>query len=94
MVLAVWLPGARYRIYEPGNGREIPVHVPGADSIYDFDELDEICHWQREEAEKEWRNKEAKVPLTRTQQHDLGGTLVQIRASKEFRKENLHGRYW
>ena len=51
MVLGVWLPGERYRIYEPGNGREMTVHIPGADSIYDVDELDEICHWQREEAE-------------------------------------------
>ena len=94
MVLCVWLPGERYRIYETGTKREMTVHIPGADSIYDVDELDEICHWQREEAEKEWQNKEDKVPLTRTQQHDLGGTLVEIRASKEFTKENLHGRYW
>ena len=70
------------------------VHIPGADSIYDVDELDEICHWQREEAEKEWQSQEPKKPLTRAQQHDLGGTLVEIRASKEFTKENLHGRYW
>jgi len=88
MVLGVWLPGERYRIYEPGNGREITVHIPGADSIYDIDELDEICHWQREEAEKEWQSNEKKTPLTRPQQHDLGGTLVEIRASKEFKKEN------
>ena len=94
MVLGVWLPGERYRIYEPGTDNEIIVMIPGADSIYDADELNEICHWQREEAEKEWRNKEAKVPLTRSQQHDLGGTLVEVRASKEFSKENLHGRYW
>jgi len=94
MVLGVWLPGERYRIYEPGNGREMTVHIPGADTIYDVDELNEICHWQREEAEKEWQNKEAKSPLTKVQQHDLGGTLVEIRASKEFRKESLHGRYW
>ena len=94
MVLGVWLPGERYRIYEPWNGREMTVHIPGADSIYDVDELDEICHWQREEAEKEWQNKVDKPQLTRTQQHDLGGTLVEIRASKEFTKENLHGRYW
>ena len=94
MVLGVWLPGDRYRIYEPGTIREMTVHIPGADSIYDVDELDEICHWQREEAEKEWQGKEDKTPLTRAQQHDLGGTLVEIRASKEFTKENLHGRYW
>ena len=94
MVLGVWLPGERYRIYQPGTKREMTVHIPGADSIYDADELDEICHWQREEAEKEWQDKVDKPQLTRTQQHDLGGTLVEIRASKEFKKENLHGRYW
>ena len=94
MVLGVWLPGERYRIYEPGNGREMTVHIPGADSIYDVDELDEICHWQREEAEKEWQAQEPKKPLSKDQQHDLGGTLLEIRASKEFKKENLHSRYW
>ena len=94
MVVGVWLPGERYRIYEPGTDNEVTVMIPGADSIYDADELDEICHWQREEAEKEWQDKAAKVPLTRGQQHDLGGTLVEIRASKECSKENLHGRYW
>ena len=94
MAIGVWLPGERYRIYEPGTGNEVTVMIPGADSIYDANELNEICHWQREEAEKEWQNKAAKVPLTRSQQHDLGGKLVEVRASKEFSKENLHGRYW
>ena len=94
MAIGVWLPGERYRIYEPVTCNEVTVMILGADSIYDADELNEICHWQREEAEKEWQNKAAKVPLTRSQQHDLGGTLVEVRASKEFSKENLHGRYW
>ena len=94
MVLGVWLPGERYRIYQPGTSREITVHITGADSIYDESELNEICHWQREEAEKEWQDKEDKTPLTKRQQHDLGWPLVEIRASKEFKKGSLNGRYW
>jgi hypothetical protein len=94
VVEGVWLVGERYRIFEPGTDHEVVVHIPGADTIYDMDELDEICHWQREQAEKEWLGKEPQKPLSKDQQHDLGKVLFEIRDSQTFWKNSLHGRYW
>ena len=94
MVEGVWLVGERYKIFEPGTDHEVVVHIPGADSLYDVDELDEICHWQREQAVKEWQGTETPRALTKTQQHDLVKVLLEIRDSHTFWKNSLHGRYW
>ena len=45
MVEGVWLLGERYKIFEPGTDNEIIIHIPGADTLYDASELEEICHW-------------------------------------------------
>ena len=94
MVEGVWLLGERYKIFEPGTDNEIIIHIPGADTLYDASGLEEICHWQRESADRDFQARVPRTPLTKNQQHDLGQTLVEIRDSHTFSKENLHGRYW
>ena len=94
MVEGVWLLGERYKIFEPGTGNEVVIHIPGADTLYDISELAEICHWQRERAEQDFHSRVDRPPLTKPQQKDLGKTLLEIRDSRDFRKESLHGRYW
>ncbi len=59
-------------------------------------ELDEYLHWMSEDAEKEINGKrdEPRVPMTKGEQHDLGNILGQIKSSREYERENQHGRYW
>lgn len=91
-LVEIWATPNTYRYTHVGTGRSVDVIIPEARTMARA-ELDEIICWQRE-----WAEKQLGIPKkpkrTRSQQHELGAFLLDVRASDEYRAENLHGRYW
>lgn len=89
----VWANQNKYVFLDIDSGQEHPIFIPGA-NLLDKAEMEEVLCWQQERVAKDIADRAPKPSLSDTQQHDLGQTLLQVRASKVFRIENLHGRYW
>lgn len=99
MVLTgIWLTDNEYQVTEPATGRKevvmIPTHDMAGRLVYDKVELQELEHFARERVEAGWKKHEPKPALTKRQEKDLGGVLLQIRDSRRHKAESLHGRYW
>ena len=63
--------------------------------LHEDSEMADWAQMCREEQEGEWKKEQRPAPLTKTEQHDLGGVLMDIKASREYARENSgHGRYW
>lgn len=96
-LMGLWKGRNTYLILDVSESppREYPIIIPGIE-LLDRNELEEILIWQRERTEKEILKKRGnpRPKLTETQQHELGKTLLEIRASKRFKKEAGHVRYW
>lgn len=91
----LWVGATFLAIDSQNDNKEYRVAFGRVD-IYDRNELEELFLWQRERLTKEILADRAKgqPKLTKGQQHDLGKTLLEIRDSKIFRRDNGHGRYW
>lgn len=87
-----WVNPSCFKIVEVETGREQTITVPGAD-LLERDELEDIVLAMMEEAESDFKEPE-NPPLSRDQQRDLGGVLMDIRASNRYKQENNHSRYW
>ena len=96
-LMGLWRGRNTYLILDVSESppREYPIIIPGIE-LLDASELEEILIWQRERTEKEILAKRAnrRPKLAKQQQNDLGRTLLEVRASKRFKRENNHTRYW
>jgi len=91
-VQGLWVSPDVFRLTHRITGRSIELVIP--DSKKEEPKvLDELIQWQTEKSMAELRAG-LPPPLNRDQQHDLGATLMEIRASKRHRRESLHGRWW
>lgn len=92
-IQGVWMTPDNYRVYEVETQREENFFIPGTDLLETM-ELQELVAALNEKAEVVFRAPE-KTKMTRDQQHDLGGVMLQIRKSKRYKKDNGgHGRFW
>jgi len=91
MLTGLWIAPDQYKFTNPANGREVTLYIPRTDLLSKA-EVDELIDWQREWAEKELGVAPSPA-LTRDQQHDLGATLMEIKASHQRQRETLHGRW-
>jgi hypothetical protein len=97
---AVFISDTALRVTEDGTGRSETVLIPTRDAlgrlVYSREELEDLTHWARESVERGWKKQDAKpqIKLTKFQQHDLGGVLLDIRESRNRRRETHHGRYF
>lgn len=91
-VQGLWVAPNTYRVTHLVTGRSLDLIIPGSEGM-EPSEVEELIQWQTESSMPELR---LGLPpkLNRTQQHDLGGTLMQIKASKQSKRERLHGRFW
>jgi hypothetical protein len=88
----MWVGPDHYRVYEVETGHEENFIIPRTD-ILEPTEMDELVHALDEKAEVAFK-KTRPDPLTKDQQHDLGGVLMDIRKSKRRRAKVGHGRWW
>lgn len=91
-VVGLWLNKDTYRVTHLATNRTINYTIQGTE-LLEKNELQEWVLYCEEDAAKEL-SQEAAPKLTKGQQHDLGGVLLDIRDSKRYKRENLHGRYW
>ena len=99
MVLTgVWLDEMQYKMTDSVTGKTDVATIPTKDvlgrDIYDGHELQELAHFARDQFAKRLKTQVEKPPLTKQQGKDLGGVLLDIRASHARRTQSLHGRYW
>lgn len=96
-LMGLWRGRNTYLILDVSEtpAREYPIIIPGIE-LLDASELEEILIWQRERTEKEILAKRAirQPKPNKQQQNELGRTLLEVRASKRFKRENNHERYW
>lgn len=96
MINHYWKDGSNLRIVQVdaiGNTvNEQDVFIPMVE-IYERNELEDIVLSCVEDAERDFKVPK-KNKLTKLQQHDLGGTLLEIRASKQRKREVGHGKWW
>lgn len=85
-----WLSGDAFKILEIETGREQTVVIPGTD-LLEPQELNEWMQVLMEEAANDFKKPE-NPGLTKEQQHDLGGALMDIRAFKHKKSETGSGR--
>lgn len=92
---ALWLSPNKLQFTEAKTGwQSRPVIFPGIDSL-EPNELDELVLWQRESAERDFKKAQPKKPpMTKSQQHDLGDVLNEIKDSKTRAMEVNHGKWW
>jgi hypothetical protein len=95
-----WISDTQYMVTETETGRSEVVLIPTRDisgePVYSDTELEELGHWAREGTERDWKEQDLneRTPLTKDQQHDLGGVLMDIKDSRAHKRESLHGRWW
>lgn len=90
--MTYWVTDDHLKVIEVETRRERDVFFPGA-ALLEPDELEDLVGWQVERAEEYFRQPQDR-PMTKSEQNQLGGTLMEIKASREYGRENLHGRYW
>ena len=99
MVSGIWVNSWQYKMSDARSGKTKVLMVPEAalkdpELRMEPEELSDIVLEYQERFEKELREAEAKKLMPRSQQHDLGVLLKDIKVSHERRKEALHGRYY
>jgi hypothetical protein len=95
-ITGYWIGDWQYNCWDSETGQLQTVTIPMPE-IYERNELDEIEHWARERAGEDFAEALAnpKPKLTKQQQNDLGKTLMDVRASRQYKAEHSdHGRYW
>lgn len=94
----LWRTFNSFNFVDPVDGLASQVRIlPGLEqNIYDPNELEELLLWQESQAEKEIKAKreDARQPMTKQQQHELGALLKENKATNVYKAENNHGRYW
>jgi len=90
--MSYWVTGDHLKVVEVESGRERNVFIPGSD-LLEAEELEDLVGWQIERAEEYFKQPQER-PMTKSEQNQLGGTLMEIKASREYGRENLHERYW
>jgi hypothetical protein len=97
-VVGYWLNEQTYNCWDPDTGQLQSVVIPmPRPNFYERNELDELEHYARESAGKDFEEALANPTpkMSKSQQNQLGKTLMEIRTSKQYARENSgHGRYW
>lgn len=97
MLTGLWLSPTQYRVTDAERGKsEVITVLATNEELGDFSHCLELEHWAREEIEQGWnqKEKEQKRPYTEDERRSLGGILGQIKASRRYKRENNHARYW
>ena len=94
-----WASTTQYKMVDSITGTVCGCYVPelGLKDPRERMEFPEAEDWileMHEWFEKRLTEARPKVPLPKKDQHDLGKTLKEIKASKQRRLEVGHGRYW
>lgn len=92
MLTHYWAGGSHLKIIDMETGRDQDVMIPGAGDLEEH-EREDIVLAMLEEAESDFKKPEPS-DMTKGQQHDLGGQLMDIKASRLRRRDSLHGRWW
>ena len=99
MVTGFWVSSWQYRMSDARSGKVKVLMVPEAalqdpELRMEPEELEDITLEYRERFGAELRGAPAKKLMPRNTQHDMGRALNEIEASRQHRKESLHGRFW
>ena len=94
-VRPVWVASNKVKFVATDGIESSPYIIPQIE-LLESSELEEYMHWMSEDAEKEINGKrdEPRVQMTESQQHDLGNILHEIKDSRQYERENNHGRWW
>ncbi len=84
-----WVNGFTFQLYDARTNSKYQVVVPYADepNFYSVDELDDIIGHARERFERECKDKPTYQPMPKSQQHDMGATLQEIKEHRIRRIE-------
>ena len=94
MITGLWADKHRYLVRDTKTGKSECIGIWGTkDEMEDPVNCQELAHMARESVEKGWR-KEEPTPHTPRQRKDLGQILLEASASKKYKAENQHSRYW
>ena len=94
MIINVWVGKYKYRVTDTETGKSEDVTIMGTeDEMSDPVFMQELTHMAEASVERGWR-KEKPVPHTPEQRRDLGQILKDISASRKYKAENEHSRYW
>ena len=94
MITGVWAGPYNYRVTDTETGKSEDETIMGTeDEMSDPVNMQELAHYARERVVVGWR-KEKPVPHTPEQRRDLGQILKDISASRKYKAENEHSRYW
>jgi len=92
-IQGMWVNLEHYRVYEIETQREENFLIPGTD-LLEPTEMEELVIALNEKAQATF-NTPPPPTMTKDEQHDLGGVLKDIRASKDYSKANSgHERFW
>ena len=94
-VIGIWVDGTRYQVVDTITGRSEVVTIMGTteemkDTVY----MQELECLARETVVRDWRAAQRRMPHTKAQRQELGHIMREIKESRDFSRENLHGRYW
>jgi len=93
-LMGLWLSKNEYRVTDTMTGRSDSRLLYGtkdemADPVY----MEEMAHWMRDLVAADWK-KEKPQPHTPGQRKEMGSILKEIGASRDYKRDNNHSRWW
>ena len=94
-LVGMWDDQTRYRVIDPVSGRSEVVTIMGTEEeLKDPRFLEEIEHYAQESVAKGWKKVRDEPHMNDQQVKELPHILRDIKSSKRYKRENLHGRWW
>lgn len=97
MLTGLWISPTQYQVTDVARSKSETITILATEEeLADFSHCLELEHLAREAVEQGWNKEvnEGKRPYTRDERRELGGVLTQIKASRSYRRQNNHGRWW